>query len=123
MFMRTLGIVRGLYALTALSLVDYHVGTDEGYISDVAVRTDHRRRGIAHQLVSHAIHEAQRQRLRSLCLFVSASNTGAIALYQRHGFTQSGQRVSLFGWILVRNSTWLLLRRVVPPVVASLVVE
>lgn len=116
LFMRTLGVFRGLYALIALSLVDYHVGADEVYISDVAVRSSQRRRGVATRLVQHAIHEAQRLRMRSLCLFVSASNPGAIALYRRHGFQQTGQRVSLFGWILVRNSTWLLLRRPVPPI-------
>jgi ribosomal protein S18 acetylase RimI-like enzyme len=123
LFIRTLGLFRGLYAIFALSLVDYHVGADEAYISDVAVRSSHRRRGIATLLLEHAIAEAQRQRLRSVCLFVKANNTSALRLYQQHGFVQVGVRRSLFGWILVRNSTWYLLRRTVTAPVPSQIVE
>ena len=114
MFLRALGVFRAFYALTALSLVDYHIGPNEIYISDVAVHHAYRRRGIANALLSHAVGEAQRLAIGSLCLFVSAANPAAIALYQHLGFLIVGKRVSLFGWMMLGNHHWHLMRKMVP---------
>jgi ribosomal protein S18 acetylase RimI-like enzyme len=114
LFMRALGIFRAFYALTALSLVDYHISNNEIYISDVAVRQTHRRRGIANALLMHAVSEAQRLAIGSLCLFVSATNPAAIALYQRNGFDIIGMRQSVFGLLILGNSRWHLMRKLIP---------
>ena len=114
LFMRALGVFRALHALTVLSLVDYHVGMNEIYISDVAVHHSYRRRGIANALLSHAVSEAQRLAIGSLCLYVSAANPAAIALYLRNGYLIVGRRVSLFGWIFLANRQWHLMRKIVP---------
>jgi len=114
MFIRALGVFRAFYALTALSLVDYHIGANEIYISDVAVHHAYRRRGIANALLTHAVNEAQRLAISSLCLFVSASNPAAIALYQRNGYLIVGKRISVFGWIILGNRQWHLMRKIIP---------
>ncbi|MFM2309475.1 MAG: hypothetical protein RLY87_1596 [Chloroflexota bacterium] len=114
MFIRALGVFRAFYALTALSLVDYHMSANEIYISDVAVHHAYRRRGIANALLSHAVSEAQRLAIGSLCLFVSAANPAAIALYQNMGFLIVGKRISLFGWVILGNRQWHLMRKMVP---------
>ena len=114
LFMRALGIWRAFYALAILSLVDYHISANEMYISDVAVRHTHRRLGIASALLQHAVGEAQRLAIHSVCLFVSASNPAAIALYQRSGYLIVGKRQSVFGWLVLGNSQWHLMRKMIP---------
>ena len=60
----------------------------EGFIANVAVHPDHRRRGIARLLVQ----AAQAEDISRLMLEVRASNTAAIALYRSLGFTEDGIR-------------------------------
>ena len=60
----------------------------EGFIANVAVHPDHRRRGIARLLVQ----AAQAESVSRLMLEVRASNTAAIALYRSLGFTEDGIR-------------------------------
>ena len=63
---------------------------DEGYITNVAVSPDFRRRGIAYGLVEKLVEE--NRDLSFITLEVRASNTGAIALYEKLGFKQVGVR-------------------------------
>lgn len=65
---------------------------DEGFITNVAVRPDRRRCGIASALIGDQITFARAQGLRRLALEVRVSNTAAIALYERMGFVQDGRR-------------------------------
>ncbi|MFI9354047.1 GNAT family N-acetyltransferase [Streptomyces lydicus] len=61
-------------------------GTDEGYLEQVAVRRDHRGRGIARLLLRHtfrAFHGAGRRS----CTLWTHSDTGALDLYLRVGMT------------------------------------
>ncbi|MFD0568506.1 GNAT family N-acetyltransferase [Kitasatospora gansuensis] len=61
-------------------------GTEEGYVERVAVRRDHRNRGIARLLLQHTFREFHR-RGRSGCTLWTHSDTGALTLYQRVGMT------------------------------------
>ncbi|MGW2405486.1 GNAT family N-acetyltransferase [Streptomyces sp. NPDC001739] len=61
-------------------------GTDEGYLEQVAVRRDHRGRGIARLLLRHTFRAFHRAGRRS-CTLWTHSDTGALDLYLRVGMT------------------------------------
>ena len=65
---------------------------DEGYITNVAVRPECRRQGIAGKLLDVFLNFAQGNQLAFLTLEVRASNEAAIILYGRHGFRGVGRR-------------------------------
>ena len=65
---------------------------DEGYITNVAVRPDCRRQGIAGKLLQVFLDFAQGHHLAFLTLEVRASNYDAIALYGSRGFRSVGRR-------------------------------
>ncbi|MDH6455298.1 mycothiol synthase [Streptomyces sp. SAI-149] len=69
-------------AVISLNLPD----TDEGYVEQVAVRRDHRNRGIARLLLLSAF-RAHHQRGRRTCSLGTHSDTGALNLYLRAGMT------------------------------------
>ncbi|GAA5053538.1 GNAT family N-acetyltransferase [Streptomyces similanensis] len=58
----------------------------EGYVEQVAVRRDHRDRGIARLLLRHAFRAFHRQGRRT-CTLDTHSETGALSLYLRVGMT------------------------------------
>ena len=68
------------------------VMADEGYITNVAVFPEYRRRGVAEQLIAVFDKFARGNRLAFLTLEVRPSNTAAIALYQGFGFEEAGRR-------------------------------
>ena len=65
---------------------------DEGYITNVAVRPEWRRRGVAGKLLQVFLDFAQANHLAFLTLEVRESNYGAIALYGSRGFRSVGRR-------------------------------
>ncbi len=84
---------RFLVALDGNTVVGYlgcHHVADEGFIANVAVHPDHRRRGIARKLVAAAIEQGHS--LSRLTLEVRASNAAAIALYESLRFVKDGVR-------------------------------
>ena len=68
---------------------------DEGNLDNIAVAPDCRRRGVADALLS-ALTAFGRARLACLMLEVRASNTSAIALYEKHGFQAVGRRKNYY---------------------------
>ena len=64
---------------------------DEGYISNVAVRPEARRKGIADALINELIAKANREELSFVTLEVRAGNEAAKALYKKHGFIEVGR--------------------------------
>ena len=74
-----------------LGYAGLHVVLDEGYIDNVAVGPSYRRQGIAHRLLDAFCRFGQAH-LQFLTLEVRPSNTAAVALYQKHGFTEAGPR-------------------------------
>ena len=65
---------------------------DEGYISNVAVSPEARRRGIGDALISELLLRAEEKALSFVTLEVRESNEAAIGLYQKHGFQKVGLR-------------------------------
>ena len=63
---------------------------DEGYIGNVAVRYDQRRKGIADRLVSEMTAKVHRLDLAFLTLEVRESNEPAISLYKKNRFEICG---------------------------------
>ncbi|MCR5825078.1 MAG: ribosomal protein S18-alanine N-acetyltransferase [Oscillospiraceae bacterium] len=69
---------------------------DEGYITNVAVRPESRRAGVASALLDVFVRFAEGNRLAFLTLEVRASNYGAIALYGSRGFRGVGRRPNYY---------------------------
>lgn len=69
---------------------------DEGYISNVAVRADCRRRGTAQALIKALIDRAERKELAFLTLEVRESNLAARSLYKKLGFLDVGVRKNYY---------------------------
>ena len=69
---------------------------DEGYITNVAVRPECRRQGIAAKLLQVFLDFARANQLAFLTLEVRASNYDAIALYGSRGFRSVGRRKNYY---------------------------
>ena len=72
------------------------VAADEGYITNVAVRPDCRKQGVAGKLLQVFLDFAQANHLAFLTLEVRASNYPAIALYGSRGFRGVGRRKNYY---------------------------
>ena len=69
---------------------------DEGYITNIAVRPECRRQGIAAKLLQVFLDFAKTNQLAFLTLEVRASNYDAIALYGSRGFRSMGRRKNYY---------------------------
>lgn len=69
---------------------------DEGYITNVAVRPEYRRRGVAGKLLRVFLDFAKAHQLAFLTLEVRASNAPAMALYEGLGFRNVGRRKNYY---------------------------
>ena len=69
---------------------------DEGYITNVAVRPECRRQGIAAKILQVFLDFAKANKLAFLTLEVRASNSDAIALYGSRGFRSAGRRKNYY---------------------------
>ena len=69
---------------------------DEGYITNVAVRPDCRRQGVAGKLLQVFLDFARGNHLAFLTLEVRVSNAPAIALYESRGFQITGRRKNYY---------------------------
>lgn len=81
---------------TILGYAGLTVVLDEGYINNIAVREEYRKQGIASALLDVFVRFAQAHQLAFLTLEVRASNSAAIALYQKHGFERGGERKNYY---------------------------
>jgi len=72
------------------------VMADEGYITNVAVFPEYRRRGIAAQIIQVFCDFAQGNHLAFLTLEVRPGNNAAIELYHSFGFEQVGRRKNYY---------------------------
>ena len=75
----------GVVGYIVADVVDGH-GRPIGHVKDLAVRADRRREGIGGALLTHAIGVLS-GRVETVKLEVRETNTAAIDLYRRHGFT------------------------------------
>jgi len=81
---------------TLVGYIGVQTVLDEGYINNVAVRPEYRRRGIAAALISLLAEQAQAIGLAFMTLEVRESNAPAIALYEKLGFTTVGRRKNYY---------------------------
>ncbi len=68
----------------------------EGYVTNVAVLPQFRRRGIGERLVREAVDGAHGRGCDFLSLEVRVSNEAAIRLYERLGFHREGKRKNFY---------------------------
>lgn len=69
---------------------------DEGHVTNVAVRSDKRGRGIGEKVVSEMIRVAANTGVRYMTLEVRRGNAPAIALYEKLGFMRVGTRKNYY---------------------------
>ena len=69
---------------------------DEGYITNVAVRPEYRRQGVASQLLQVFERFARSNDLAFLTLEVRDTNAPARALYAKHGYEEVGRRKNYY---------------------------
>jgi ribosomal-protein-alanine N-acetyltransferase len=69
---------------------------DEGYICNVAVRPDSRRRGVASALLTELLKRCGEQGLSFVSLEVRRSNEAAVSLYAGFGFVSVGVRPGFY---------------------------
>lgn len=81
---------------TVLGYAGLLVVLDEGYITNVAVRPEYRRQGIAGELLRVFHRFAEGNKMAFLTLEVRDSNTSARALYTKHGFKEVGVRKNYY---------------------------
>lgn len=110
-FQKVLGSWGALRSIYALSLLSHTIDRAEGYITDVSVLGEYRRQGVARALLQRAEHEARIRAKHFLGLFVSSSNIGARMLYEQFGFKTWQVRRSLMAGIILRQGTWLYMRK------------
>ena len=65
---------------------------DEGQITNIAVRAEHRGRGYGGAVLDCLLREARARRCETVSLEVRESNRAAIALYEKRGFFVAGKR-------------------------------
>ena len=81
---------------TVLGYAGLLVVLDEGYITNVAVRPEYRRQGIARELLRVFHRFAEGNKMAFLTLEVRDSNASARALYAKHGFKEVGVRKNYY---------------------------
>lgn len=77
-----------------------YIGTniilDECYIANIAVKPQHRRKGIASLLIENAIETAKEKGCTFISLEARKSNSAAIALYEKFSFSVQGERKNFY---------------------------
>ena len=69
---------------------------DEGYISNVAVTSGARGKGIGSCLLKKLDEYAKEHEIKTISLEVRPSNAPAIALYEKFGYKQVGRRKNFY---------------------------
>lgn len=79
-----------------LGYVGMYISLDEGEITNVAVSSEARGRGIGQNLIERLKREAEQKSIAQIILEVRVSNASAIRLYQRNGFVICGIRKGFY---------------------------
>ena len=69
---------------------------DEGYISNVAVKSEYRKNHIGSALISELIKRGEALELSFISLEVRAGNAAAQGLYRKFGFAEAGKRKNYY---------------------------
>jgi len=87
--------VATLNAVT-LGFINAHIVCGEGYINNIAVGQEYRRRGIGFMLIKSLIQYGKDNNVEFLTLEVRSSNQNAIEFYQNQGFEMVGVRKNFY---------------------------
>jgi ribosomal-protein-alanine acetyltransferase len=79
-----------------VGLLQWRYLGQEAEILDLAVRQDHRRRGLASFLLQNFLDHFSHSAVRAIFLEVRESNSGAIALYKKFRFQITGRRPNYY---------------------------
>ncbi len=74
----------------------YYIILDEGYVANIAVLPEYRRRGIAGALIENALTQCREKKLLFLSLEVRKGNENAVRLYKKYGFETVGERKNFY---------------------------
>jgi len=77
-------------------VVWFSVVQDEAEIIDIRVGERFRRTGIGESLLTQSFEKLRLSKIRSVFLEVRSSNTAALALYEKLGFTMMGRRENYY---------------------------
>ena len=81
---------------TLIGYIGIKAVVDEGYITNIAVFPEFRRKGVAAALLNKVFDYAKEKRLSFVSLEVRPSNTAAVSLYQKTGFKEEGRRKDFY---------------------------
>ena len=76
--------------------VGLKIAADEGYVGNLAVSPDFRRRGVGQALMDALLAHAKSSGLAFVTLEARVSNTAARALYEKNGFSLMGIRPDFY---------------------------
>lgn len=79
-----------------IGYIGMSVVIDEGYIFNVAVDTDFRRKGVGTALINELVTYGKKNNLCFITLEVRESNQAAISLYSDFGFIKVGERKNYY---------------------------
>lgn len=79
-----------------LGYVGISIILDEGYITNIAVFPEYRKKGVALALLNAVFSVAEQKNLSFVSLEVRESNTAAISLYEKTGFKKAGMRKDFY---------------------------
>ena len=79
-----------------IGYVGLQVVLDEGYITNIAVSSAHRRKGVAKALLNTLDKTARELSLSFISLEVRESNLSAIELYTKTGYLSDGKRPNFY---------------------------
>ncbi len=89
-------LIAGTDDCPAAGYVCMYMAADEGEITNVAVRSDHRGAGIGGALMEDLAVRAKEHGIERIFLEVRESNEPAIALYRKYDFEQNGLRKNFY---------------------------
>lgn len=81
---------------TPIGYVGLSTVLDEGYMGNLGVVEEYRRKGIGRALMNELINECKAMDSAFVTLEVRASNTPAVKLYESLGFTEAGRRKNYY---------------------------
>lgn len=110
-FQQILGFWGATRSIFALSLLNHRIMRDEAFITDVAVSSAYRRRGVAQALLHYTEQRARHQHKGYLGLYVSSTNHAAHALYHSIGFRQVRVRRSWLTRLIFGQRIWFYMRK------------
>lgn len=110
-YFKHLGLMKGMRAAYLSSLLSRVVAADEACVSNLAVATEARGKGVARALLARAERFALDAGKTSMTLWVSENNVPAVRLYESAGFSAAGTNVSQQLNKYFGCETWLQMRK------------